>query len=150
MNSEEVKPVVEEKKENVFQKLVTLLTSDSEKKLSLPIDPKVLAVLKTILEKNPSALSATFESILSDGKLDSKDIPKLVLLVTQLRTTEFPTINSDLLVSLVQLLIHSLIEFEFVKVDDKEVVIEMLDVSLSLLKTTLEGVPAVNIRSCCF
>ena len=63
-----VVPVLEEKKDDVFQKLVTILLSNSEltKKFSIPVDPKIVAILKDILDKSPSALSSTFAQILKD------------------------------------------------------------------------------------
>jgi hypothetical protein len=148
----DVKPVVSEEKTDVFGKLIAILTSDSElsKKISYPVDPVVIALLKEILEKSPTVLSKTFGTILEDGKIDASDIPRVVLLITQLRTAEFPTISPNLLVSVIKLLIQSLVEFEYVKVANKQQILDMLDVSLSLLTTTIDvGVPLVGGKSCC-
>lgn len=148
----EVKPeVVVEAKPDMFAKLAEALLQESEiKKLAVPVDPKIVALLKEIMEKSPSALSKTFEQVLKDGKIDFADIPQLVLLATQLRNSEFPTINAESFAALVKLLLHGVIDLGYVQVANKAQVLAMLDVSLSLLTTTLSaGVDAVNIRSCC-
>ena len=151
VSSADVKPVVPEEP-NVFAKLVAILTSDADlsKKISYSVDPVVIALLRELLEKSPTVLSKTFGTILEDGKIDASDVPRVVLLITQLRTAEFPTISPSLIVSVIKLLIHSLVVFECVKVDDKERILSVLDVSLSLLTTTIDvGVPLVGGKLCC-
>ena len=153
MENPEVKPEVVVVEKDIFVQLMESFDSANElsKKLSIPVDPKIMALLKDILDKSPNALSSTFKAILSDGKIDSKDIPNLVLLISKLQNSEFPTISVDSLVSLVQFLIHALIDLEFVKVEDKAAVYEMVDVSLLLLKTTVGAglVSTVSFRRCC-
>lgn len=148
----EVKPeVVVDAKLDMFAKLAEALLQESEiKKLAVPVDPKIVALLKEILEKSPSALSTTFEQVLKDGKIDFADIPQLVLLATQLRNSEFPTINAESFAALVKLILNGVIDLGYVQVANKAQVLAMLDVSLTLLTTTLStGVDLVNIRSCC-
>jgi len=126
-----------------------LAALDSESKISVPVDPVVLALLKELLKQSAGPVSKTVNSIVSDGVLDTKDIPKIVLLVTQLKNAEFPTISLDSFVSLVTLLVNALIDLEFVKVADKARVLETLDDSLALLKITVAGVESVGLTRCC-
>jgi hypothetical protein len=130
--------------------VVNFLTAlDSDSKISVPVDPVVLALLKELLKQSAGPVSKTVNSIVSDGVLDTKDIPKIVLLVTQLKNAEFPTISLDSFVSLVTLLVNALIDLEFVKVADKTRILETLDDSLALLKITVAGVESVGLTRCC-
>ena len=149
--------VVEEKKDNTLAKLINALSdTETAKKLATPVNPTILSVVKMIMEKLPnSTLSTRLDEIVKDGKLDTSDIPNIVLIVTQLHNSELKTVvekplDSKSVTSLIQFLIHSLIDLEFIKVENPEKVYAVLDSSLELLQITLDiGVPAVNMRSCC-
>ena len=149
--------VLEEKKDNTLAKLINALSdTETAKKLSTPVDPTILSLVKTIMDKLPnSTLSTRLDEIVKDGKLDTSDIPNIVLIVTQLHNSELKTVvdaplDSKSVTALIQFLIHSLIDLQFIKVENPEKVYAVLDSSLELLQISLDiGVPAVNIRSCC-
>lgn len=146
------------------------LTGTSDKvnelkiKLSFTIDDKVLELVKLIVDKSPESfktISKTFNEIVADGKLDASDIPKVVLLVSNLYKTDLKQIFADQklkvsnLLDLIKFLVHSVIELELVPVENKEKILEVLNVSLTLLDSALElPIPSVkeveNLFSKCF
>jgi hypothetical protein len=131
-------------------------------KLSFPIDAKVLNLIKLLVEKTPESLKhiqTSFEEIIADGKLDASDIPKVVFMVSNLYRTNlkqvFVNLNlqiSDLL-DLIKFIVQSVIELDIVPVDNKQKIIQVLDISLALLDTIVE-LPSVkevgNLFSSCF
>jgi len=133
-------------------------TSDklNELKIKLPftIDDKVLELVKLIVDKSPESfktISKTFSEIIADGKLDASDIPKVVLLVSNLYKTDLKQIFADQklkvsnLLDLIKFLVHSIIELDIVPVENKEKILEVLNVSLTLLDSALElPIPSVK------
>lgn len=128
-------------------------------KLSFPISDDVSNFIKLVINESPDSLkkiSKTLEDILSDGVLDYSDVPKLVSLITQLNNTDFKKltttveIKTDVLLDFIKVLMHSMIELNFVKVNNKEKMFELLDTSLLLLTTTLSAhLPSgVNMATC--
>jgi hypothetical protein len=136
------------------------LTDTSDKlnelkiKLSFTIDDKVLELVKLIVDKSPESfktISKTFSEIIADGKLDASDIPKVVLLVSNLYKTDLKQIFADQklkvsnLLDLIKFLVHSIIELDLVPVENKEKILEVLNVSLTLLDSALElPIPSVK------
>ena len=128
-------------------------------KLNFPISEDVSNFIKLVINKSPESLkkiSKTLEDILSDGVLDYSDVPKLVSLITQLNNTDFKKltttveIKTDVLLDFIKVLMHSMIELNFVKVNNKEKMFELLDTSLLLLTTTLSvHLPTgINMATC--
>ena len=78
-----------------------------------------------------------------------------MLLVSNLHNEKFKelyksSVTSESIFELIKMLVHALIDSERVKVDNKEAILNILDISISLLKMKLDtGVPSVNLRSCC-
>jgi hypothetical protein len=154
----------ETKVENKTSELLSFLSNlvgtdklnDLKNKVSYTLNDKTLNLIKLLVDKSPDTLksiSKSIEDILSDGKLDISDVPKLVLLVTELYNLNLKVLFaynnfkvSDLL-DLIKLIIHSIIELNIVQVDNKEKVFQILDISLSLLNTTIE-VPS-KLKTCC-
>ena len=134
-------------------KLFTSLLDVFPASITIPSNPNATALLKAILTKAPSTLVEPFEMILKDGTLTSSDIPAIVLLVSKLHNETFHTMydaNMDTVLDLIQLLVHAIIDTDYVKVEKKEAIYGMLDASVALLKMQLTmGVPAVRLRSCC-
>ena len=142
---------------NVLAKLLTALeNTESCKQLSLPVDPKIVALLKLIVEKLPSSTFLnTLNTVLANGTIEVTEIPTLVLLVAQLHNSDLKKLvevplHYDTIVSCIKFLIHALVDLSLVKVENPAQLYSVLDSSLALLNITLDvGVPAVNLNSCC-
>jgi len=142
---------------NVLAKLLTALeNAESVKQLSLPVDPKIVALLKLIVEKLPSsAFITTLHAVLENGTIEATEIPTLVLLVAQLHNSDLKKLvevplDFDTIVACIKFLIHALVDLSLVKVENPTQLYSMLDSSLALLNITLDvGVPAVHLRFCC-
>ena len=121
--------------------------------ITISSNPNAVGLLKSILAKAPSTLVEPFEAILKDGTLSSSDIPAIVLLISKLHNETFHTLydaDMNTVLDLIQLLVHAIIDTDYVKVEKKEAIYGMLDASVALLKMNLTmGVPAVSLRSCC-
>jgi hypothetical protein len=175
---EEVKAKVEEKVEevkvlayDVFSFLKELfninpVSGSSDKlnelkiKLNFQIPDKVVDLIKLIGHESPdtfNAISKTLSDVLKDGVLDMSDVPKFVLLVSALHNTELKKLSSPItvetVVEFIKFLIHAIIELDFIKVNNKEKVFEMLDTSILLLTTSLDiKMPVISVAGCfnCF
>ncbi len=126
-------------------------------KLSFKIDDKVLSILKLILSKSPEILDKITDNvkvILKDGVIDKKDIPQFFKLVANLYKTDFKSYVTNLkldtkeVVLFIKSLILLLIDLDFIKVENKSEVNEMIDISAELLEFVIP-VEEVNIQ-CCF
>lgn len=146
--------MTETKKNNFdFLKLFSGLFGSDEQlnqlkiKLSIRINDNVIQLIKLILSKSPDSLkmiSKTFEEVTSDGVLDANDVPKIVLLITNLYKSDFKKVLLETklklsdLAEFINFLIHTVIEMDIVKVDNKEKIFQVLNVSLMLLETTAD------------
>jgi hypothetical protein len=145
-------PKSEEKKSTLD--LVQLLTSKIIGKdineviasFSFPVSETVIKIVKKVLEKSPQSLNkitSSVKDILSDGVIDQKDIPKMLVLVTNLYKTDLNNTLTDIsftpkdIVEFIKFLIKSVLEFDLVKVSDKKNAFEMIDVSGELLELVL-------------
>ena len=137
-----------------------VVSNDYTKIISYPLNDNVLNLIKILVKDSPQSLekmSNTIKDIISDGKLDMSDIPKIVLLITELNNTNlkdvFKTQNiqkSDLF-DLIKFIIHLIVELKYVKVEDEKKIFEMLDMSLTLLNTNLDisSLVAMKPSWCC-
>lgn len=169
-----LEPVQEEKKSVID--LVEILTSriigkeisEITNSFTFPVNPTVINIARRVLEKSPQSLNkitSNVKDILADGVIDQKDIPKMLILVTNVYKTDFNKILLDIsftskdIVEFIKFLIKTVIEFDLVKVENKKNAFEMIDVSGELLELVL---PANEVKvteivdsakgcfSCCF
>ncbi len=155
VKTEEVKP--EEVKTEILKKNVLseylsdlILSNDNIKeflnKTTLKIDDKILSILRVILEKSPTSLDKitdNIKDILNDGVIDHKDIPKLLILVTNLYKTDFKQIiltmslTSKEIVEFIKTLIKLIIDLDIVHTNNKNETFELIDVSSELLELVI-------------
>jgi len=114
--------------------------------MSFKITDNVLSLIKVLLKDSPKSvekISNTISDIISDGILDAYDIPKIVLLITELHNTHLKDvfINQNIkindLFDLIKFIIHLIVERKYVKVENQDKIFKMLDMSLTLLNTTI-------------
>ena len=138
-----------------------VVSNDYTKIITYPLNDNVLNIIKIILKDSPTSLekmSNIIKDIISDGKLDISDIPKIVLLITELNNTNlkdvFKTQNiqkSDIF-DLIKFIIHLIVELKYVTVENEKKIFDMLDISLTLLNTNIDISSIVEMKPswCCF
>ena len=132
-------------------------------KLNLNLDEKTLLVVLNIFDilmandgiNAPiKGIIEKIKEILSDGKIDLNDVPNLVKIVTDilnLNKSEFKQIKFGVkeIGVVIKIIISILIQLEIIS-SDEEVIMKMVDSSLSLLETTINvGKLKCNLFSCC-
>ena len=75
--------------EQTFIDLVkkSLETEEMKKKFSVPLTPEVIRIINNIIEVTPNILTDIEKAMLEtikDGKIDSKDIPNLIIIIQSL------------------------------------------------------------------
>jgi hypothetical protein len=135
--------------------------NELKSKLTYNIDDKVVKLIKLLVQDSSDsikAISSLFEEISADGKLDLNDVPKIVLVVTKLYKTNLKelfgknSLKVEDLLEFIKFIVHSVIELDLIKVDDKQKIFQLLDVSLLLLDTTIEiPLPSVDeVKTFCW
>jgi len=132
--------------------------NDLKIKLSYKIDDSIIDLIKIIKQSSPDSLkdiSNLFEEISADGKLNINDIPKIVLVIAELYNSKLNSVlrKNNLTVSnvleLIKFIIHSAVELDLVNVEDKVKMFQVLDLSLSLLNTTIQISALSSIKDAC-
>lgn len=140
------------------------LTNDNINKFinecDFTIDYKTLDIIRTILDKMPNSINKIVENakqILQDGKIDFKDIPSLLLLITNLYTTDFKTIianyvlTSNEIVNFVKIMLKLVIYLNFINLNNSHInkndIYILIDTSGELLNLVIPN-QTINF-SCC-
>jgi hypothetical protein len=145
------KPIVFNKPALVSQLLIDILVKNDDIKdfadrVTLKINNKALVILKKIISKAPEALDkvvGNLTDILSDGVIDHKDIPKMIILVSNLYKTDLKSIISSQalttteVVEFIQFVIKLVIDLDFVHVKDKVQIFEIIEASGALLEMVI-------------
>lgn len=138
---------------NVQETLAKLILNRLEisDSFSFPVGEDILRILKIIIEKSPELLNkitANIKDILADGVIDYKDIPKILILVTNLYKTDLKTIakslNNEKIVELLKCIIKIIIDLDVIPVTNKTEIFEMVELSGQLLALVLP-----NKNYCC-
>ena len=145
---------------DAIQTDIVVILTDFLKGDQTSLDPKTLALFRVLLEKSPASfqtIASSLKDILKDGKIDSTDIPTIVVLVTKLHTTDFAKVlnghplDNALFVSLIQTIVRALIESKYIQVatEEKEKLYAALDISLRLLSVSLDiSFPNISTKCC--
>ena len=131
--------------------LIDILVKDDDiksfaDKITLKVSNKTLETLKNILAKAPEALDKVVDNvkdILSDGVIDHKDIPKMIILVTNLYKTDLKALiksngmTTTEVVGFIQFILKLVIDLDFVSVNDKVQMFEIIEASGALLEMVI-------------
>jgi hypothetical protein len=158
--------IMEPKQQVLLSQLLVniLLTNDNVKeltdKLTIKLSDKVLTMLRLLLNKSPKSLDLIVENltdILKDGTIDHKDIPKMIVLVSNLYMTDFKQVVSSQslttndIVNYIIFLLKLVIDLDYIKVNNKMETFDIIDASAVLLELVI--VPqkvSMNCFSCLF
>ena len=148
---------LKELKQKKLMNLATLLgqllldeTKVNELKIKLNIEPETFNLLKKMSELFPDLLEDIDDSVsdmVSDNVLDSKDVPKLVVLIKnvykkfseskKLRSVHKITLEDS--INFIKNLLLILIELDHIKVNDKENVKLVIELCIDLLTATVDA-----------
>ena len=112
-------------------------------KISIRVGSKTLEMLKSILAKSPESLDKivkNVEDILKDGVIDHKDIPRMIILVTNLYKTDFKSVisakklTSGEVVEFIIFIVKLVIDLDYISVKNKVETYEIIDASAALLE----------------
>jgi hypothetical protein len=145
------KPIVFNKQALISELLIDILVKNDDIKdfadrITIKINNQALVILKKILSKAPEALDKVVDNltdILSDGVIDHKDIPKMIILVSNLYKTDLKSIISSQglttteVVEFIQFVIKLVIDLGFVHVNDKVQIFEIIEASGALLEMVI-------------
>ncbi len=142
--------------------LSTLLTDEKIPELyeKLHISKKTIELIKVLMDKSPvffNDLENNVTKILADGVLDITDVPVMITMMRDICNINIPQLSKDIKkitvdesIQFIKDIVLVLIEYDHIKVKDKDVVVKMIDVSIDLLKSTVVTSNAVaSIFSCC-
>ena len=103
-------------------------------------------------------MDESLKDIVSDKVIDSKDVPKLIVLIKNVYkkfndSKEFKKINNISVgdsINFIKNLLLLLIELEYIKVDDKDSVVLIIDLCIDLLTTSVDVTEGIidRIKSC--
>ena len=117
--------------EETFIDLVkkSLENEETKKKISIPLTPEVTSIINNIISLTPNTLTdiekAAIE-IIKDGKIDSKDIPNLIIVIQSLYQFIYSLKNvkfdakkrSDVTSSSLKYILHLLVLERKIKIDE--------------------------------
>jgi hypothetical protein len=138
--------------------IVNVFTGKDIDTNKLNLDSKVVELIKLINKEAKSVINLiknTVNDVLHDGKLDSSDVPKLVLLITTLMNSELKNllvsgkIQIDDIVNLIKSLLKGLIDNSLIFVDNADSMFKLFDASLELLKFKFEVPSVSSLTACC-
>jgi hypothetical protein len=128
--------------------------------ISFTINEKVIQIINIVIDKCPESLNKitdNIKDILSDGVLDQKDIPKILVLITNLYNTDFKSVMNNIsidtndVVEFLKTIIKLTVEFDLVTVNNKNDIYEMVETSGTLLQLVIPSPTNqidTNMRSC--
>jgi hypothetical protein len=129
-------------------------------KISIRVGSKTLEMLKSILSKSPESLDKivkNVEDILKDGVIDHKDIPKMIILVTNLYKTDFKSVisakklTSSEVIEFIIFIVKLVIDLDYISVKNKLEIYEIIDASAGLLEMIIpSGEINCSLLSRCF
>ena len=141
-------PPPQENKLDLLSILATLLSVDDEinNLISLDIDQYGIKLITEILDNYPQLLNSISEKIhdiIKDEVLNSDDVPILINLVKEVINTDIKKLKSSLpkvedVLLFVKTILEILIKKDYIKVEKKERVFELIDISFLLLTTSID------------
>jgi hypothetical protein len=117
-----------------------------DKLISLNINEKGLIIIKNIVDNLPEtfkSISEKINEIVKDEVLNIDDVPILVNLIKDVVNTDIKKLkqlmpNVEDVLLFLKTVLEILINKEFIKVENKEKVFKMIDISFLLLSTSID------------
>lgn len=114
--------------------------------LNLKISKEGLDFIKMLLTKSPStfaSLSDKINEVIKDGELNTDDVPVIVNIIKDVMNLDVKKLQKDMLtlenvLNFIKTLLEVLIVKNHIKVQNKEKVFQLIDVSFALLTTSID------------
>jgi len=131
-----------------------MIQGEVDKLLELKVDQRGIDFIYMLLDRSPETLnsiSSQLQSVLQDGVLNTDDVPFLINMVKDVMNADRNKISLKMLsVENVLVFIKTVLEIliikNYVKVNNKEKVFALMDVSFTLLTTSIDT--SENIVDC--
>ena len=146
---------------SILGKILSDETNIDQLKLKINIKSESIMLMQKIALLFPDLLEDIDKSIadiISDNVLDSSDVPKLIVLIKNVyknfnnskRLKSIQKITLDDSINFIKNLLLILIEYEHIKVKDKDTVIVVIDLCIDLLTTSIDVSETLfdSIKSC--
>ena len=142
--------------------LVDILVSNDDikgfaDKITIRVGSKTLEMLQSILVTSPESLDKivlNLQDILKDGLINHKDVPNMIVLVANLYKTDFKSVitakklTSDEIVQFIIFIVKLVIDLDFIKVNNKVEMYEIIDASSQLLEMIIPSAQDLKINNC--
>lgn len=148
----------------LIDSILSIMNSDElQKNYSLEITPQVKTILISLTNNKEyfSNIQNTLKEIVKDDKIDTQDIPNIILLISELYPLvlqlNIKNITSEMCGNILKFIIHILINDDIVKVQDKPKLILTIDniinscvVLVNLEKSLTKNIPSFFSRFFCW
>ena len=132
----------------IFTELTRLenIISNVNELVSLNIDDKSIEFIQMVIEKSPDtfkSISSKMSAILQDGVLNSDDVPLLINIIKDVMNIDHKKMDRNMMtvenvLKFVKSMIEILIVKDHIKVDDKDKIFKLMDISFTLLTTSID------------
>lgn len=148
----------------LIDSILSVMNSEElQKKYSLEITPQIKTILISLTNNKVyfSNIQNTVKEIVKDDKIDTQDIPNIILLISELYPLvlqlNIKNITSEMCGNILKFIIHILINDDIVKVQDKPKLILTIDniinscvVLVNLEKSLTKNIPSFFSRFFCW
>jgi hypothetical protein len=123
-----------------------IIPAEINKLLELKVDQRGIDFILMLLDKSPDTLrhiSSQLHTVLQDGVLNTDDVPVLINMVKDVMNTDrnkiaFNMLSVENVLVFIKTVLELLIIKNYVKVINKEKIFALIDVSFTLLTTSLD------------
>jgi len=123
-----------------------IIPTEINKLLELKVDQRGIDFILMLLDKSPDTLrhiSSQLHTVLQDGVLNTDDVPVLINMVKDVMNTDrnkiaFNMLSVENVLVFIKTVLEILIIKNYVKVINKEKIFTLMDVSFTLLTTSLD------------
>ena len=132
----------------IFTELTRLenIISNVNELVSLNIDNNSIEFIQMVIEKSPEtfkSISSKMSAILQDGVLNSDDVPLLINIIKDVMNIDHKKMARNMMtvenvLKFVKSMIEILIVKDHIKVDDKDKIFKLMDISFTLLTTSID------------
>jgi hypothetical protein len=145
--------------------IISLLTTSLENadKISIKLTPNEITFLQNILKSNP-VMFEQINLICADNKIDSKDIPHIVIILSNIYEQNLLTSNINVnIINIIEFTLTVIIQMTPMPAIQSEILLQVLSFSIELLRMQLPYIEEVenkiyvgcttcchNLFSCCY
>lgn len=126
----------------ILSDLLKTLIKDTDLINKIQIDTNILSIINMIIQNHPEVLnniSNDISIIISDGNINMADIPQIILLIKDsynlVGSAKNLKITKKNIIDFIKYTMIILIESNFIKCDNKDLIISLINLSINLLES---------------